>query len=64
MTVHTHPLSMVAAEIYDQAVILIGPADASTWLLTANDGLGGRSPLQAIKDGDVEVVHELVEELK
>lgn len=53
MPTFIHPQSRLAAELFDRAVVLLGVVAASSWMLSANDYLAGKSPLQAIKAGDL-----------
>jgi hypothetical protein len=39
------------ADIYNEAVVIMGAVDASAWLLTGNPAFGGVTPYGAIKAG-------------
>ena len=51
----------IAAEIYDQIKVKIGLMKATSWMLTAHDGLEGQSPIQAIKAGNAQQVRKLAD---
>lgn len=53
MPVFTHPMSRAAGALFDAAVAKLGVAAASRWMFSGHDGLGGRSPLQALKAGRI-----------
>jgi hypothetical protein len=64
MTVHTHPNGQIAADIYDAVRRVRNAVEAQRFMFAAHDELGGRSPLQAIKDGDADSVRAIVRQLK
>jgi hypothetical protein len=63
VTVHTHALSRVAGDIFDSLTRKLGAVNASVWMLSASPYLGGRSAVQAIKDGDADAVRALVDDI-
>ena len=46
----------VSATIFDQVAARIGAVAASAWMFSANANLGGRAPIQALREGDVDAV--------
>jgi hypothetical protein len=63
MPVHTHPQSQDAAYLFDLATHRLGVAAASRWMFSANVNLDGRSPVEAIKAGELALVHRIVMKL-
>jgi hypothetical protein len=52
MPVVTHPMGNPARALFDTAAKSIGAAKASRWFFSGHDELGGRSPIEALKQGD------------
>jgi hypothetical protein len=48
--------AIAASDIYDLIRERLGSSAAYTWLLSASAALGGKSPIQAIKEGREEEV--------
>lgn len=59
----TSAKATAAACIFDQAVIALGAAKASNWMFTGNADLGGRSPIEAIRQGDDKLVLACIERM-
>ena len=60
MPVVTSPKGKLAREIFDTVEKVIGVTQASRWLFSGCDGLGGRSPIEALRAGDEQQVRKCV----
>jgi len=60
----TSPKGKIASDIFDQAKEALGVKAASNWMFTANAWLDGRSPIEAIRQGNEKDVRCAVGMLK
>jgi hypothetical protein len=60
----TSPKGKIAAAIFDQAKDALGVAKAGQWMFTANTWLGGRTPIQAIRQGDEVLARRAADQLR
>lgn len=52
----TSPKGEIASDVFDVVKKALGVVKASQWMFTANAWFNGRSPMQAIREGDGDAV--------